>query len=69
LYEFHSVDTFLSATMQLGRQDVAGKKYLPSSEVKAYTPKRSGKELGVLFAKEGGVLVFLCIAAICSASM
>jgi hypothetical protein len=69
LYEFHSVDTFFSATMQLGRQDVADKKYLPASEVKAYTPKRSGKELGVLFAKEGGVSVFLCIAAICSATM
>ncbi len=43
--------------MQLGRQDVADKLYLPISEVKSYTAKRSGKELGVLLAKEGGVLV------------
>ena len=43
--------------MQLGRQDVADKFHLPTSEVKLYTPKRTGKELGVLLAKEGGVLV------------
>ena len=43
--------------MQLGRQDAADKFYLPTAEIRSYTPKRSGKELGVLFAKEGGVSV------------
>lgn len=43
--------------MQLGRQDAADKSYLPTSELKSYTPKRTGKDLGVLLAKEGGVQV------------
>jgi hypothetical protein len=41
--------------MQLGRQDAADKSYLPSSELKAYIPRRAGKDLGILLAKEGGV--------------
>jgi hypothetical protein len=43
--------------MQLGRQDVADKAYLPPAELKSYTPKRTGKDLGALLAKEGGVQV------------
>ena len=45
--------------MQLGRQDAADRTYLPTAELKSYTPKRAGKDLGVLFAKEGGVQVIL----------
>jgi hypothetical protein len=43
--------------MQLGRQDAADRTYLPTAELKSYTPKRVGKDLGVLFSKEGGVQV------------
>jgi hypothetical protein len=43
--------------MQLGRQDIADKSYLPPAELKSYTPKRTGKDLSTLLAKEGGVQV------------
>jgi len=49
------IDAQRGATMQLGRQDVADKAYLPPAELKSYTPKRTGKDLGALLAKEGGV--------------
>jgi hypothetical protein len=45
--------------MQLGRQDAADKSYLPTSELKTYTPKRTGKDLSALLSKEGGVQVIL----------
>jgi hypothetical protein len=47
--------------MQLGRQDAADKAYVPTSEMKSYIPKRAGKELAVLLAKEGGVQVVYTI--------
>ena len=50
-----------SATMQLGRQDAADRSYLPTSELKTYTPKRAGKDLSALLSKEGGVQVIMTL--------
>lgn len=47
--------------MQLGRQDAADRSYLPTSELKTYTPKRAGKDLSALLSKEGGVQVILTL--------
>ncbi len=50
--------------MQIGRQDAADKSYLPTSELKTYTPKRTGKDLSALLSKEGGVQVILTLISI-----